>query len=73
MGLGTTPAREAIQAGARTVDALLADLAVCEGLDHESRRFCYRGWLAGEGRRKPKTEDTRRAMAVLLLEVLTRP
>lgn len=55
MGLGTRPVREAIEAGARTVDALLADRQVREGLDHESRRFCYRAWLAGGGRRKPET------------------
>jgi len=73
MGIGRVPVRKAIQAGARTVDALLEIYAVREGLDHESRRFCYRGWLAGEGRRKPETEDTRRAMAALLLELLNRP
>ena len=73
MALGVRPVHEAIRAGASTVDALLADCHVREGLDHESRRFCYRGWLAGEGRRKPETEDTRRAMATLLLELLTRP
>lgn len=51
MALGVRPVQEAIRAGACTVDALLADRQVREGLDHESRRFCYRGWLAGEGRR----------------------
>jgi hypothetical protein len=71
MMLGVGPVREAIRAGAGTVDELLADRHVREGLDHESRRFCYRGWLAGDGRRKPETEDTRRAMAAFLLEVLT--
>ena len=73
MGHGSTAVREAMQAGARTVDALLAIRQVRDGLDHESRRFCYRTWLAGAGRRKPETEGTRRAMAALLLELLTRP
>ena len=74
MALSVRPVQEAIRTGACTVDALLADRQVREGLDHESRRFCYRAWLAGEGRRqKPETDDTRRAMAAFLLELLTQP
>src|SRR6266851_10002582 len=53
-GIGRVPVRKAIQAGARTVDALLEIYAVREGLDHESQRFCYRGWLAERDGANPK-------------------
>ena len=63
MALGIRPVKEAIRGGARTIDALVADPRVRDGLDHESQRFCYRSWLAGEGWLKRETDDTRRRMA----------
>jgi hypothetical protein len=72
LGLGSQPVIEAYQRGVRDVDAVLTRPLVRGGLNTESGRYCFRCWMAGEGRLKPHTEAVLRQMAERLLARLER-